>query len=83
MKSVFSQLTNDGLLQIRQSVGGAGFSSWSGLPYLIADFSPVVTFEGDNTVMAQQCNKFLMKLVKRVHKGETLKDVFSYLNQLQ
>jgi len=53
MKSVFTQTTNDGLIQIRQSIGGAGFTAWSGLPYIIDEYSPCVTFEGDNTVMAQ------------------------------
>ena len=51
MKSVFSQTTNDGMFAIRQSIGGAGYTAWSGLPHLIAEFSPVTTFEGDNTVM--------------------------------
>ena len=31
-KSLFSQKTYDGLIQIRQSIGGAGYSAWSGLP---------------------------------------------------
>jgi hypothetical protein len=53
MKAVFTQECMDGLVIIRQSVGGAGFSAWSGLPSLVSDFSPQVTFEGDNTVMAQ------------------------------
>jgi acyl-CoA oxidase len=52
MKSVFTQACMDGLLLVRQSVGGAGYTAWSSLPYCIDDFSPVVTFEGDNTVMA-------------------------------
>jgi hypothetical protein len=52
MKSVYSQQCMDGLLVCRQSIGGAGYTAWSGLPYLIDNFSPVVTFEGDNTVMA-------------------------------
>ena len=52
MKSVCSQLAMDGLMTIRQSLGGAGYSAWSGIPFLIDDFSPVPTFEGDNTVMA-------------------------------
>jgi len=42
----------DGILSIRQSLGGAGYSAWSGLPHSISDFSPQVTYEGDNTVMA-------------------------------
>lgn len=37
---------------IRQSLGGAGYTAWSGLPALIEDYSPTVTYEGDNTVMA-------------------------------
>jgi len=52
MKSIYTQDSMDGLLVVRQSVGGAGYSAWSGLPYLIDDWSPSVTFEGDNTVMA-------------------------------
>lgn len=53
MKSVFTQVCFDGLVTIRQACGGAGYSAWSGLPFLIDDFSPNVTLEGDNTVMAQ------------------------------
>jgi len=52
MKSLYTQITNDGLLQIRQSLGGAGYSAWSGLPYIIDMYSADVTYEGDNTVMA-------------------------------
>ena len=40
MKSVFTQDTYDGLLQIRQSLGGGGYSAWSGIPRLIEDYSP-------------------------------------------
>ena len=53
MKSVFTQTTNDGLYTIRQSLGGAAYSAWSGIPAIIESFNPCVTFEGDNTVMAQ------------------------------
>lgn len=72
MKSVYSQICMDGLLTIRQSCGGAGYSAWSGLPYLIDDFSPVPTFEGDNTVMAQQSAKLLIKMFSTVSKGNKL-----------
>tara|TARA_B110000285_G_C14493780_1_gene325109 strand:+ start:165 stop:302 length:138 start_codon:yes stop_codon:yes gene_type:complete len=43
----------DGMLVARQSVGGAGYSAWSGIPRQIEEYSPLVTLEGDNTVMAQ------------------------------
>ena len=59
MKSVYSQTTMDGIFAVRQSIGGAGYSAWSGIPWIIDEFSPVVTYEGDNTVMAQQSAKFL------------------------
>ena len=52
MKSVYSQETNDAQYVIRQSIGGAGYTAWSGIPRQIEDFSPQVTYEGDNTVMA-------------------------------
>jgi acyl-CoA oxidase len=52
-KSLFTQDCHDALILIRQSLGGAGYSAWSGIPYLIQQYSPDVTFEGDNTVMAQ------------------------------
>lgn len=61
MKSVYTQDVNDSLYLIRQSLGGAGYSAWSGIPRIIEDFSPQVTFEGDNTVMAQQSANFLLK----------------------
>lgn len=64
MKSVYTQQVFDGLLLMRQSIGGAGFSAWSGLPRMISEFSPVVTFEGDNTVMAQQSCNYIFKLAK-------------------
>ena len=31
-KSLYSQFTNDGMYQVRQSIGGAGYSAWSNLP---------------------------------------------------
>lgn len=82
MKSVYTQGCMDGLMQIRQSVGGAGYSAWSSLPYLVDDFSPCVTYEGDNTVMAQQCSKYLLKQYKRAKKGEVLSGLFSYINEI-
>ena len=68
MKSVFTQEAMDSLILIRQSLGGAGYSAWSGIPYLIEDYSPSPTFEGDNTVMAQQSFNYLLKLADKKNK---------------
>jgi len=68
-KSLFTQDCNDSLYTIRQSLGGAGYSAWSGIPLLIEDYSPEITYEGDNTVMAQQSFHYLKKLFKKLEKG--------------
>jgi len=66
MKSVYTQIAQDGIFQVRQSIGGAGYSAWGGIVGIIDEFSPVTTYEGDNTVMAQQSSRFLMKCIKKV-----------------
>lgn len=83
MKSIYTQTCMDGLMVVRQSTGGAGYTAWSYLPYLIDDFSPCVTFEGDNTVMAQQSVRFLQKLYKKGKKGEKMPDtIYEYLTNV-
>lgn len=64
LKSVQTDEAFLGMVQIRQALGGAGYTAWSGIPKLIEEYSPVVTFEGDNTVMAQQSSNYLLKQVK-------------------
>jgi len=84
-KSVFTQIANDGLYTIRQSLGGAGYSAWSGIPMLIESFNPAVTYEGDNTVMAQQSARYLQKLYSQAKNGEKLvgvNQIFDYLNDI-
>jgi acyl-CoA oxidase len=70
MKSVYSSDCYDGMILIRQALGGAGYSAWSAIPGLIEDYSPQVTYEGDNTVMAQQSAGFLFKQAKRALKSK-------------
>jgi hypothetical protein len=43
----------DSIILVRQALGGAGYSAWSRIPSLLDDYSPTVTFEGDNTMLAQ------------------------------
>lgn len=52
LKSLYSQMAYDGIDLVRRNCGGAGYSAWSGLVQLFGDFSPVPTYEGDNTVMS-------------------------------
>ena len=83
-KSILTQECNDSLFVIRQSLGGAGYSAWSGIPYLIEDYSPEVTYEGDNTVMAQQSSNYLLKQMKRKAKGKSYdsSEFMFYINEI-
>ena len=81
-KALFTQRTMDALLQIRQCLGGAGYSAWSGIPYLIADFSSAVTYEGDNTVMAQQSFRYLQKLYKKARMNKKVGGIYEYLHNI-
>ena len=85
MKSLYTQQVTDGLYVVRQSIGGAGFSAWSGIPRIIEDYAPQVTFEGDNTVMAHQCTNYLLKQAKKANQGKSrtkLDGAFTYLSEL-
>lgn len=53
-KAFYTWMALKGLEECRQSCGGAGYSMHSGLPTLVQDYAAQVTYEGDNTVMAQQ-----------------------------
>lgn len=75
MKSVYTQDVVDGSYLIRQSLGGAGYSGWSGIPEIIEDMNPTVTFEGDNTVMAQQSFNYIFKLMKNMQTGKPIGEV--------
>jgi len=87
MKAVYTQHFVDGMYVIRQSLGGAGYSAWSAIPQIIEDTSPTVTYEGDNTVMAQQSFNFIIKQGKKAMQGKERKKqefdgLFNYLNEM-
>lgn len=50
---------------------------------MIGEFTPATTYEGDNTVMAQQAFKYLQKLYKKVRKNEKVTGIYSYLNNIE
>jgi acyl-CoA oxidase len=65
---------------MREACGGAGFSAFSGIPYLQGDYAAKVAYEGDNTVMTQQCAKYIITNVLK--KKAMLGDFMSYLNDI-
>ncbi|DAZ96053.1 TPA: hypothetical protein N0F65_000048 [Lagenidium giganteum] len=68
--------------ECRQCCGGHGFSSYNGLSRLLSDFSVMVTFEGDNTVMAQQTASYLSRSVETLRKGAKLAGSVQYLESV-
>jgi len=81
-KAFYTWMTLKGMEECRQACGGAGYSMHSGLPTLAQDYAAQVTYEGDNTVMAQQCARFLVKSMSKLMKGEKLTGWVSYLNNV-
>ena len=82
-KAFYTWMVQKGLEEWRQSCGGAGYALSSGLPCLLTDYTAQVTYEGDNTVMAQQWARFLVKSMGKLMKGNSLKGWVSYLNKVQ
>ena len=84
-KALHTQECMDMILEIRQSLGGAGFTAWSALPDTIYGYSPNPTFEGDNTVMAQQSFNYLLKTATKIFSGTTpdgVDETFQYICQV-
>lgn len=52
LKAFYTWMAVEGMETARQCCGGAGFSLHGGIAHLVQDYTPYVTLEGDNTVMA-------------------------------
>lgn len=50
-KAYFTEYPLIHMENIRLSCGGHGFSHYSGLPNIVEGFKPLVTLEGENTIM--------------------------------
>lgn len=67
-KSYYSDEVMTGVEKCRRSAGGAGYASFSGFTELMSLASPIVTYEGENTVMSLQATRYVFKLVKIANK---------------
>jgi len=78
-KSFWTWDALNGIEVCRQACGGHGYSSYSGIPLLFDGYGPAVTFEGDNTVMALQTARYLLKVAQHVASGQKVQGVLGYL----
>ena len=82
IKALAAEYAYYGVDEMRQACGGAGFLRSSGVCSLWEDVVPYNTYEGTNTIMAQQCSRYIFKQVDKVAKGKKCTDYFSYINDL-
>ncbi|GAA5911899.1 hypothetical protein JCM8208_002850 [Rhodotorula glutinis] len=66
----------------RASLGGHGYSAYSGLPSMYNDQAVQCTWEGDNTILTLQSGRSLVSSYADAIKGATLPGGLSYLNSL-
>ena len=85
MKSFATSYVNDAIEVCRQSLGGQGYSVYALLPGVRADWAVMCTWEGDNTVLALQCAKHMLRRwdgrsqASGKTTGDTSADPFAYL----
>ncbi|KAJ2783856.1 fatty-acyl coenzyme A oxidase [Coemansia javaensis] len=69
--------------QCRQSLGGHGYSSYTGLSQAYSDFAVHCTWEGDNTILTLQCGRYLVATALEARNGQPLPSNLSYLADAQ
>ena len=82
-KAFYSTETETGINKARLACGGHGYSSYSGFTSLAREFSPNVTYEGENTVMALQTARYLLNCLEKLRKGSQVQESVSYLRNLK
>lgn len=71
LKAEATWLAYEGIDACRQACGGFGYSAWSGLPALVADFAVMPTWEGDNHLMALQGSRLVINALRGLQAGKT------------
>eukprot|EP01098_Paradermamoeba_levis_P015897 TRINITY_DN8331_c0_g1_i1.p1 TRINITY_DN8331_c0_g1~~TRINITY_DN8331_c0_g1_i1.p1 ORF type:complete len:629 (+),score=175.69 TRINITY_DN8331_c0_g1_i1:278-1888(+) len=86
LKAFATWWCNESIEQCRQCCGGNGYSAYAGFASELADYAVMCTWEGDNTVMAQQSARYLIKSWKKSRRGKKVPGSLGYLeeaNQIQ
>jgi acyl-CoA oxidase len=82
LKAYSTWMAHYTLDQCRQAMGGHGYSKYNGISDLYNDYTINTTWEGDNTVLAQQTARHLLKSAQSVMKGKKVTGSISYLNRI-
>uniref|UniRef100_A0A3Q3MC61 Acyl-coenzyme A oxidase n=1 Tax=Mastacembelus armatus TaxID=205130 RepID=A0A3Q3MC61_9TELE len=83
LKAFTTWATSSAIEVCRMSCGGHGYSRCSALPDIYVEFTPMCTYEGENTVMMLQTARYLVKSYRQVKDGQQLSGIVSYLNEAE
>lgn len=84
LKALYCNTAYEGIKQIRETCGAAGFSHLSSIPNIIDLISSYVTLEGDSVVMNIQTARSLLKSGRKViQTGKPLNQLLEYILDLK
>ncbi|KAG0228921.1 fatty-acyl coenzyme A oxidase [Actinomortierella wolfii] len=82
LKAFCTWSTLNAIEACRQTLGGHGYSAYTGLATTYNDFAVHCTWEGDNTILTLQSGRYLVSCYREAKAGKTQPDGVSYLNNL-
>ena len=80
LKAFCTWATLDTIDKCRQSLGGHGYSAYTGLASMYNDFAVQCTWEGDNTILALQSGRYLVGCYREALRGKKQSGGVAYLN---
>ncbi|KAG0083465.1 fatty-acyl coenzyme A oxidase, partial [Podila epicladia] len=82
LKAFCTWSTLNAIEACRQTLGGHGYSAYTGLATTYNDFAVHCTWEGDNTILTLQSGRYLVSCYREALAGKTQPEGVSYLNNL-
>ncbi|KAF9970349.1 fatty-acyl coenzyme A oxidase [Actinomortierella ambigua] len=82
LKAFCTWSTLNAIEACRQTLGGHGYSAYTGLATTYNDFAVHCTWEGDNTILTLQSGRYLVSCYREAMAGKTQPEGVSYLNDL-
>ncbi|KAI9241215.1 MAG: acyl-CoA dehydrogenase/oxidase C-terminal [Podila humilis] len=82
LKAFCTWSTLNAIEACRQTLGGHGYSAYTGLATTYNDFAVHCTWEGDNTILTLQSGRYLVSCYREALAGKAQPEGVSYLNNL-
>ncbi|KAF9962604.1 fatty-acyl coenzyme A oxidase [Mortierella alpina] len=82
LKAFCTWSTLNAIEACRQTLGGHGYSAYTGLATMYNDFAVHCTWEGDNTILTLQSGRYLISCYREALAGKAQPEGVDYLNHL-